>query len=166
MWICDTFISETAWPIREVSRQKIGNHVLITARKCTEKSIFRKVIRRVLRDVKLIRARLNDNEVRDILCEAATNLEKALHFTRTLSDGFIYFPNDHDARARLVDASLTMQAALANEIGAMRIALETCDSTRLIPKMAMTIEPIRIRSALNEVPMAVKGPALLPGTLR
>jgi hypothetical protein len=72
----------------------------------------------------MILSQLNDDEMRDILSEAATTLEKALHFTRSLADGFVYFPTDHDARAQLIDASLTMQATLADQLDAMRIALE------------------------------------------
>jgi hypothetical protein len=79
---------------------------------------------------------LNDHEMRDILSKAATNIEKAVHFTRTLADVFVYFPQDHDARAQLIDSSLTIQAAIASQLDSMRIALENCDRATLVPEMA------------------------------
>ena len=79
---------------------------------------------------------LNDHEIRDFLSEAATTIEKALHFTRALADGFVHVPKDHHARAQLIDASLTIQATLANQLDAMRVALENRDRATLVPEMA------------------------------
>ncbi len=75
----------------------------------------------------MILSPLKNDEMRDILSQAATIIEKALHFTRSLADGFVCFPTDHGARAQLIDASITIQATLANQLDAMRIALEGCD---------------------------------------
>jgi hypothetical protein len=77
---------------------------------------------------------LNDDEIRNILSQAATNIAKALQFTETLAGGFVYFPTDHDARSRLIESSLTMQAALADQLDVMRIALETSDRATSVPK--------------------------------
>lgn len=75
----------------------------------------------------MILSQLNDDEMRDILSESVTTIEKALHFTRSLADGFVYFPADQDARAQLIDASLTIQATLADQLDAMRLAFENWD---------------------------------------
>jgi hypothetical protein len=72
--------------------------------------------------------------MRDIMSQAATTIKKALHFTRSLADGFVFFPKDHDARAQLIDASLTIQATLANQLDAMRLALEGYDTATFLPK--------------------------------
>jgi hypothetical protein len=77
---------------------------------------------------------LNDHEMRDVLSQAATTIEKALHFTRTLADVFVYFPQDHDARAHLIDSSLTIQATIASQLDAMRITLENCDRATFVSK--------------------------------
>ncbi len=91
-----------------------------------------------LREIKMILSRLNDEEMRDILSQAATTIEKALHFVRTIADGFVYFPQDQDERAQLIDSTLTIQATIANQLDAMRIALENGDRATFIPKAAKT----------------------------
>ncbi len=82
----------------------------------------------------MIHSRLNDDEMRDILSRAATTIGGALQFVRTLADGFVYFPQDQDARAQLIDSTLTIQATLANQLDAMRIALEDGDRAAFIPE--------------------------------
>jgi hypothetical protein len=77
---------------------------------------------------------LNDDEIRDILSQAATNIAKALQFTETLAGGFIYFPKDHDARSQLIESSLSMQATLADQLDMMRSALETSERKIFAPK--------------------------------
>jgi hypothetical protein len=86
----------------------------------------------------MILFQLKDDEIRDNLSQTATKIEKALHFVRTLADGFVHFPKGHDERAQLIDSGLEIQAALADQLDAMRGALESCgnDNLACIPKSA------------------------------
>ncbi len=74
--------------------------------------------------LKMTPYQLNDDQIRDYMRQSATLIEKSLHGVRILADGFVPFPKNEDARSQLVDSAMKMQAALADELDAMRKVLE------------------------------------------
>ncbi len=80
----------------------------------------------------MILSPLEDDEMRDILSQAATAIEKAAQFARSLADGFASYPIDQDARAQLIDSGLTIQTSVACQLDAMQFALAGCDTATLL----------------------------------
>ncbi len=76
---------------------------------------------------------LDDDEMRDILSQAATAIENAARFARSLADGFVRFPDDQDARVQLVNSSLTIKLGVACQIDAIQFALVGCDIATCVP---------------------------------
>jgi hypothetical protein len=83
----------------------------------------------------MILIRLDDVEIRESLTQTAIKIEKALHFVRTLADGFMPLPKALGARAQLTDSGFTIQATLAYQLDAMRLALQSCDDA-FLPEIA------------------------------
>ncbi len=71
--------------------------------------------------------------MRDILSQAATAIEKAARLARSFVDGFVCFPEDQDARAQLVNSSLTIQTGVACQLDAIQFVLVACDRANFVP---------------------------------
>jgi hypothetical protein len=71
----------------------------------------------------MIRYQLSDEQIRDHLCQTATLIQKARYFVSTVADGLVPLPKNEDARSRLIDSSMEIQAALADGLDAMRKVL-------------------------------------------
>jgi hypothetical protein len=72
----------------------------------------------------MTRYQLNDDQIRDHLCQTAALIQKARYFVSTIADGLVPLPKNEDARSKLIDTSTEMQAALADGLDAMRKVLE------------------------------------------
>jgi hypothetical protein len=81
--------------------------------------------------VKMTRYQLSDEQIRDHLCQTATLIQKARYFVSTLADDLVRLPKNEDARSQLIDSSMNIQAALAEELDAMRKVLESVAFTAM-----------------------------------
>jgi hypothetical protein len=62
----------------------------------------------------MIRYQLSNDQIQDHLCQTAALIEKARYFVSAVAEGLVPLPKDEDARTRLIDSSMEMQAALAD----------------------------------------------------
>jgi hypothetical protein len=72
----------------------------------------------------MIHYRLNDEQIRNHLCQTATLIEKAGYFVAALAGGSVRLPKNEEARSQLIGSSLELQATLAEQLDAMRKVLE------------------------------------------
>jgi hypothetical protein len=71
----------------------------------------------------MTRYQLSDDQIQDHLCQTATLIQKSRYFVGMIADGLVPLPKNEDARSRLIDTSVEMQAALADGLDAMRKVL-------------------------------------------